>query len=134
MQLGRYSFVSTVSFNADLQRFADKTGVKLDLVVRKVALDIYEKVTVKTPVDTGRAKGNWNMSVGRKDTSTNDNATSTPQGQPAKKPFLIKGSGVSVIYITNSLPYIYALEHGHSQKASAGMVAVTVNEVRASLL
>ena len=55
MQLGRYSFVSTVSFNADLQRFADKTGVKLDLVVRKVALDIYEKVTVKTPVDTGRA-------------------------------------------------------------------------------
>ena len=123
-----------MSFDKDLVNFSKRTGVALDTTVRKIALELYDGVTKKPPVDTGRAKGNWNMSVGRKDTSTNDNATSTPQGQPAKKPFLIKGSGVSVIYITNSLPYIYALEHGHSQKASAGMVAVTVNEVRASLL
>ena len=126
--------MSVNAFNMDLNRLAKDLGIETDKVVRKVTFQLWNGITLKTPVDTGRAKGNWNMSVGRKDTSTNDNATSTPQGQPAKKPFLIKGSGVSVIYITNSLPYIYALEHGHSQKASAGMVAVTVNEVRASLL
>ncbi len=123
-----------MSFDKDLVNFSKRTGVELDKTVRKIALELYDGVTKKTPVDTGRAKGNWNMSVGRKDISVNNSATSTPQGQSAKRPILIKGAGEKPIYITNSLPYIYALEHGHSQKASAGMVAITVNEVRVSLL
>jgi hypothetical protein len=119
--------VSTVSFNADLQRFADKTGVKLDLVVRKVALDIYEKVTVKTPVDTGRARGNWNVSMGSPDLSVNNKATR------AKRARLKKGDGEKVIFITNNLPYINALENGHSDQAPSGMLAVTLNEVEAGI-
>ncbi len=117
-----------MSFDKDLVNFSKRTGVELDKTVRKIALELYDGITAKTPVDTGRAKGNWNLSAGKKNTKVNVMAKGK-QGVSLKK-----GDGEKPIYITNSLPYIYALEHGHSQKASAGMVAITVNEVRVSLL
>ena len=126
--------MSVQSFGKELKAFSKRTDTDLDVTVRKVALELFDHITMKTPVDTGRAKGNWNMAVGKKDTSVNLKAKSTPQGQPAKALNMKKGDGEKAIYITNSLPYIYALEHGHSQKASNGMVAISVNEVRASLL
>jgi len=126
--------MSVQSFGADLKLFSKKTGVSVETAVRKVALEVFDGVTEKTPVDTGRAKGNWNMSIDSMDTSVNDNASSTSQGQPAKAPSLITYRGLRNIYITNSLPYIFALEHGHSGKAPHGMLSITVNEIRSSLL
>jgi hypothetical protein len=127
--------MSVQSFGKELKAFSKRTDVKLDVTVRKVALALFDGITEKNPVDTGRAKGNWNLSVGKMDQSVNDNATSTSLGRPGKAPNMKKGDGDKVIWITNSLPYINALEHGHSRKqAPRGMVSLTVNEVRASLL
>ena len=127
--------MSVQSFGKELKAFSKRTDVELDVTVRKVALALFDGITEKNPVDTGRAKGNWNLSVGKMDKSTKDNATSTAKGQPGKAPNMKKGDGDKAIWITNSLPYINALEHGHSQKqAPHGMVNLTVNEVRASLL
>jgi hypothetical protein len=117
-----------MSFDKDLVNFSKRTGVELDKTVRKIALELYDGITAKTPVDTGRAKGNWNMSVGKKNTKVNVMAKGK-QGVSLKK-----GDGEKPIYITNSLPYINTLENGSSKQASAGMVDITVNEVRASLL
>jgi len=126
--------MSIQSFGAELNAFSKKTGVEANIAVRKVALQIFDGVTAMTPVDTGRAKGNWNLSISHMDTSTDDNASSTSQGRPAKAPSLRTYSGLRDIYITNSLPYIFALEHGHSGKAPHGMLSVTVNEIRSSLI
>ena len=126
--------MSIKSFSADLNAFSKRTGVDLEVVVRKVALEIFDGVTEKTPVDTGRAKGNWNMSVGSMDTSIDDSATSTAKGQPAKTPSINFTGGIRPVYITNSLPYIYALEYGHSQQAPKGMLSITLNEIRGSLV
>jgi len=127
--------MSVQSFNGDLKLFSKKTGVSAEVAVRKIALEIFDGVTAKTPVDTGRAKGNWNLSIGGMDSSIDDSATSTEQGIPAKAPRVSFTGGIKPIYITNSLPYIYALEHGHSKtKAPKGMLSVTLNEIKASLL
>ena len=114
-----------MSFDSDLQRFAKKTGIEVEKAIRKVAFDAHGMITKKTPRDTGRAQGNWNVSVGSIDRSVNEKAT-----QP-QTPKLRKGDGLKPIYIVNSLPYIRRLEHGHSRKqAPNGMVRVTINEFK----
>lgn len=114
--------MSIGSFDSDIKKFAKKAGLEVDTVVRKVTLQAWNGVTRKTPVDTGRAKGNWNMAEGSMNTTVNKGAT---QVQTYKK-----FSGKKDIYITNSLPYIMALEKGSSQQAPKGMVDVTMNEIR----
>lgn len=119
--------MSTVRFNADLNAFAKKLDVSLDTVVRKVALDAYGRVTKKTPVDTGRARANWNVGAGRPDLRVDKSATRI------KRPSLKRGDGKKVIFITNNLPYINALENGHSTQAPNGMVQGTLNELAAGI-
>ena len=129
-------------FNADLARFIKKTELKADVVVRKVALQLYSGITKKTPVDTGRARANWNMNIGSIDYSVDDpeqygestgkhkGNSAAPASPRAKQLKLDKGDGEKVIYITNNLPYIGELENGHSTQAPRGMVSLTLNEVR----
>ncbi len=116
-----------MSFDSDINRFSKQTGVALDKAVRKIAFKSFEMIVKKTPVDTGRARGNWNVSVDSIDRSVNEEAT-VPQTMNVKK-----GDGMKPIFITNSLDYIHDLEDGTSTQAPRGMVAITVNEIRGSL-
>lgn len=52
------------SFGGDIKRFSDKIGVKFEVALKRLALEIYAAVTEKTPVDTGRARASWNISRG----------------------------------------------------------------------
>jgi hypothetical protein len=115
-----------MSFNSDIQRFSKKTGIALDVAVRKIVFDAFNMVVKKTPVDTGRARGNWIVSVNSIDRTVKLDAT-RPNAISIKK-----GDGVNPIYITNSLDYIHDLESGTSKQARSGMVAVTINEIRGS--
>ncbi len=117
--------MSVGTFNADLNRIAKDLGIETDKVVRKVTLELWNGITLKTPVDTGRARGNWNLSEGDANTSVNKGATSI---QSYREP-----TGKKAIYITNSLPYIQALEKGSSKQAPTGMVEITTNNVGSSL-
>jgi len=115
-----------VSFKLDIREFAEATGLELELVTRKIALDAYARVTVKTPVDTGRARGNWNVGAGRPDLSTTKTGESPP-------PSLKKGDGEAAIYITNNLDYVFELENGSSKQSPEGMVAVSMLELEAGI-
>jgi len=117
---------STAVFNVNLTSFAKKIGIEAEVAVRKIAFDVLRGVTKKTPVDTGRARANWNLGY----QSINTKITSDTTFKIAQPP---KGSGDKVIYITNSLPYINALENGSSQKAPKGMVMITLQEIVRSL-
>jgi hypothetical protein len=117
------------NFELDLKKFAKETGLELELVCRKIALNAYDKVTKKTPVQTGRARGNWNTSVDKADTTIDESATQI------KTPSFKQGDGKKVMFIANSLPYINRLEHGWSKQARNpnGMVSVTMAELKGSL-
>ena len=116
-----------MTFALDIEKFSKDVGLEINLVVRKISLDAYTRVTKKTPVDTGRARANWNLSVGNIDDTTTQSVI--PQ-----TPMLPKNTGLTkAIYITNSLPYINALEHGHSKQAPRGMVGVTMNELKVGM-
>lgn len=110
-------------FDIDASKYLELVEEDADKAVRSLALNLYRKITFKTPVDTGRARANWNMSVGSPDYSTTDKA------QP-QQPKLGNGDGLSPIFIANALPYINKLENGYSGQAPQGMVALSVEEVK----
>lgn len=66
------------------------------------ALRIFEKIVSRTPVDTGKARDSWTL----------------------------KDEGDAFV-VENDVPYIGALERGHSKQAPGGMVAITLAEERA---
>ena len=122
----------SASFTLDIKAFVEKAGDRADLVVRKVALDLFSKVVLKTPVDTGRARGHWGVGVNsitygagldKDGGGTIARATATMQGARAG----------DRIYIANNLPYIVRLEYGHSKQAPAGMVRTTIDEFQAAV-
>jgi hypothetical protein len=51
-------------FNGQIAKFSEKTAIQLDVLIRRIAIEIYTRITLKTPVDTGRARASWNLSRG----------------------------------------------------------------------
>lgn len=119
------------SFERSLDSFAKSLGVEVVVVVKKLAFDIFADVVGGTPVLTGRAMNNWNISVGSKDLSTRETGGNKGSLLGAKKTEAGAAlSGLkpfSTVWITNNLPYIIELEEGHSKKqAPRGWIAVAV--------
>lgn len=118
-----------MSFSDDIRRFAAKTNLSMDVVVRKVTIDMTVALTRMSPVDTGRFRGNWMLGVGSPDTSTIDavdkDGSTTVARITAAAGSLHAGG---VVYITNSLPYARRLEYGWSKQAPSppGIVRLTV--------
>lgn len=124
-----------MSFLFDLNRFAKKTEIKMDLVVKKVVIDLFTGFVLHTPVDTGMARAGWMIGI-----STPPNGVPAPGKKFYKKPIpkagKVKAGGI--IWIMNNIPYIRHLEYGtakygYSPKAPQGMVRITFKKVVASL-
>lgn len=113
------------AFTVSLQKFAEKAGANADKVVRKTVLDIGSRLVLRSPVDTGRFRGNWFYSEAapsEKSTLSVNPAEVQDIGQlPAQATGMVH-------YITNNLPYAWRLENGYSKQAPAGMVGLTVVE------
>ena len=110
-----------MSFASDLGRFAKKADKQIDQARRKTVLDLFSSVIKDTPVKTGRAKGNWQTSVGTVKAAVLDRT-----GESAAQAELIAALGQwsddETIYMSNGLAYIERLEDGSSKQAPAGMV------------
>lgn len=120
------------SFSVDLDAFVKKVGLARGTVVKRVGFDLYGRIIRKTPVDTGRARGSWTISVSEADRTVLPPA---PPGQIYPPP-PIGALDVRLnesIVISNNLPYITALEDGHSKQAPNGMVALSIAEVETNM-
>lgn len=137
------------NFELDIQKFVDKAKGNTTLVVRKIALDLFKRVIQKSPVDTGRFKSNWQVSINSipagtiglaEDISHTRGGRERKRGAEARGTFagnfaLAKATTTAlqfktgeVIYLVNNLEYARALEYGHSKQAPAGMVRLTLAE------
>jgi hypothetical protein len=99
-------------------------------VTRLVALEALSRVVMKSPVDTGRFRGNWQVSIGGRATGTL--ARLDPSGQQtiaAGAAVIARLDRPVAVFITNNLPYANRLENGWSKQAPTGMVAVTIAEI-----
>lgn len=125
------------SFELDIQRFVDKAKGNADLVVRKIALDMFKRVIIKSPVDTGRFKSNWQVAIntipgGTLGSSGKDkagNATYDADGSLARvSAIALTSKAGDVIWLVNNVSYANRLEYGWSEQAPKGMVRLSIQE------
>jgi hypothetical protein len=108
------------------QRIEDNS----ERLVRKVALAVDSTVVLSTPVDTGRARANWQVEISRPAQGTREafdrSGQATIDEGRAKISGYKGGTRDAAIHITNNLPYIGKLNEGHSAQAPAGFVEKAV--------
>lgn len=118
-------------FNRQLDQYAKQLLPRqISDFHRKIVLEALRRIVQKTPVDTGRAKGNWQVTInspasGQLNTIDKSGGRTIAQAMAAISDF----PPFSVVYITNNIDYIEFLEEGSSKQAPAGMVGLTVQEL-----
>ena len=115
-----------MSFKGDIQKFEKKAMKAATLVIRGTALDLSASIITRTPVQTGRLRGNWQTELNR---LASGEVTTTPAAAIARNKGVIgKAKIADSIYLVNNLPYAPVVERGnYSKQAPAGMVRVTIN-------
>ena len=117
-----------MSFDSDIAAFADRTGARLDQLVRKIVIDLTVDLVRKTPVDTGHARSNYFWGVTRVTAITETKNESANRAMA----FAATIQAGGVFYITNNLPYIFPImEFGHSKQAPTGMLTKACSDWQA---
>lgn len=95
-------------------------------------LELTKRVVQRTPVDTGRARGNWMAGIGTPDRSTTTSTDSAGAATIRAAGGQFKRGPLGVpLFLTNSLPYIRRLEYDRwSKQAPGGMVRLAMAELR----
>ena len=117
-------------FSIDLTRWGNSLEKEqAPKFIRKIALDLLKKITVKSPVKTGRFKANWMTGIGGADETTTE---STVDDAVMRGSIILSAyRDLKQIHISNNLPYAAALEHGHSMQAPLGVAEISVAEIEA---
>lgn len=132
--------MSNKQFAANVQKWVDKAKARLEAVVTETRVEVYNRLVLKSPVDTGRFRANWHLE-GQPYTYTDDKTSSDGSEFLSKLSELAKHD---VVYILNALPYARVLEYGlygtgpgatvkttrdgYSVQAAYGMVRITAVE------
>lgn len=126
-----------MSFQADITRFIERTGLRADQVLRKLGLDAFYGILKRSPVDTGRYRGNHRISINTvderasvltvSDAGPDDPPTGQEQAYATQQ--ILKAKFGDAIIITNNLAYAVPLEDGHSGQAPNGVYSQTFEEL-----
>lgn len=106
-----------------LQKAGEAIAANTDRLVRRCGLAVDAAVVIATPVDTGRARSNWQVEIGQAADGVVDAIDKSGQGAITAGARTIQSyRNGSSINITNNLPYIERLNDGWSAQAPAGFV------------
>lgn len=95
--------------------------------VIKLAGSILQTLVLATPVDTGRARSEWQVSLGEPIEDEVGSIRSPQQTIDDGKEVLKDRQPNGTIYIANNVPYIQRLNEGWSAQAPAGFIEKAIN-------
>lgn len=102
-----------------IKKMTDKEYVRLNNELRGYYFSAFSEIIKGTPVDTGRARNNWFLSVESPSDSVRGKGNQSSK-ELDKMPVGVLNKSV---FFTNNLPYIEKLEYvGHSDQAKNGWV------------
>lgn len=126
---------SAIEFQNALTRW---TGERLPEIVRAINTEFIGRlgsgVVFRTPVRTGRARGNWRLLIG-KSQRPGVQQTYDPDGTITVLRIIAAAERAAVyssFTLYNAVPYVKHLENGSSQQAPLGMMRVTLDELKAT--
>ncbi|WP_434606792.1 HK97 gp10 family phage protein [Pseudomonas sp. D2-30] len=114
------------SFSLQLAEFAKQAQEAVDASLREIIIEIGNSLIRMSPVDTGRFRGNWQMSIDAPSEGTLgalDPTGATATARIAEGSIFFRAG--TTAFIVNNLPYAIPLEYGHSDQAPGGMVRIT---------
>jgi hypothetical protein len=115
------------AFGKRAKRLGANVAQGADTLVRKVAVAVDTSVVLGTPVDTGRARSNWQVNLDSPVTGTlsdSDFSAALRKGEAVIAKY--SGDRNTTLHITNNLAYIGRLNNGYSAQAPAGFVSAAV--------
>ena len=111
-----------MSFSSDIAKFNKNFDKVSTNIFRGTTLSLFGSIVLRTPVDTGRLRGNWYASLNRPSKKVDGSAE-------GYEPTVFSAKLGDSIYLVNNLSYAKVIEDGdHSDQAPHGMVKVTVAE------
>lgn len=134
---------NVASLTLDINKILEKAKENGALVARKLVLELQTRVMLKSPVDTGRLRNNWNVGISHIDTTSHGADKSGVEASTRGLAELSKFNLGNTVWITNSLPYVYKLEfglygkgdktvNGFSTQAPHGFIRITHQEITAA--
>lgn len=118
-------------FNIEINNFCKKVPGMVTEIQKKIVLESLRQIVLSTPVDTGRARGNWQVTIAQPSEAVLDNGDKNGIATITKGLAVLTAlPSFQVVYIANNLEYIEFLEDGTSKQAPEGMVSMTVEELR----
>lgn len=123
---------------ADFNKLADDIATRTVNVqknvaglVLKTALNIDNNLLRSTPVDTGWARANWQMTMDGPATGfvmTRETVTPDSLAPQMSMTRVAASYKQGDIWITNNVPYLKYLNNGSSKKAPAGFIEFAISE------
>lgn len=107
-------------FGRRMRKLGADVEPAVDETLRKVALVANQTLIMATPIDTGRARANWQVSIDaevEKELDSTDVPTTLARNQG-----VIQGYRGGALIIQNNVPYIGRLNDGWSAQAPAGFI------------
>jgi hypothetical protein len=134
-------------WSLDLNQWVDKEKQNILDVRRSFAFALFAKILYRTPVDSGRARQNWIVTLNGGSLAYNPNAAKGGMVFADGRKMIYNAKGDDTIIIQNNAPYIGKLEYGgygpnspsgktvngFSKQAPHGMVGVTMLEAGATM-
>jgi hypothetical protein len=145
-----------MTFAADLQQFSAKATSNNNELVRAVTTKLFNSIVLSSPVDTGRFRGNWQVSYDAPIMSEIDRLDPSGAEAVAQIASVLQPKAART-YLTNNLPYAEVIEFGgypdpvlrgtwvkgkgyviksiggYSKQAPVGMVRVNMTRIAALL-
>ena len=121
--------MSKSNFSLDLIKFANLSEKKIVLVVKKTFIELSADIINGTPVDSGRARGNWQPAINKFADTNSLDIEKSKFGTKTIAKVINKANEFQIgdyLTLTNNLDYIERLEDGYSHKAPTGMVGLNV--------
>lgn len=101
-------------------------------LVAATGIELARRLIMRTPVDTGRARGGWIPTVSEPSTHVSRALDPTGSATVAAAVRTFAPSNIPrypVLYVSNNVEYIEALNNGHSKRAPAQFVEMAVAEM-----
>lgn len=112
-------------------RFAGLIKDEIAAAARALALDLFSAMMVRSPVDTGRFRGNWQIDIAVPSASALERFDKAGQATiMAETQKLLAYRLGQTITMRNNVPYSVKLEYGWSAQAPTGVVRVTIAEAQ----
>lgn len=134
---------------AELNKKIENKKIEIETVIKKIIIEVFARIILKTPVRSGQARLNWQTTINQKAKSVITEGDTTGQKAINEMTRIVlsnKDMQKAVFWLSNNLDYIDVLEYGkypnppkkptgqsiagYSKRAPNGMVRTTLEEAQ----